>query len=135
MTTPSAAISRVRLDRGTIWEIGLLGAILATLFVVQIGLFGLTPSGAVASHAPSLSQAQAISIARSHVSADDSFVSALAGPFPLLYPSERKGPDLLITSYQQVWAVRFRSSSGTRTVILDLVTGDWITTISFAPGE
>src|SRR5438552_19017472 len=116
MTTPSAAIPRVSLDRRTIAEIGLLAAILATLFVVQVGLYGLAPTGAVASHPPALSQAQAISIARTHVAAGEPFVSADAGPLPALYPSDRQGPDNPLASDQQARAASVRTRSGPDTV-------------------
>lgn len=139
MSMSSPVARRLTLDRRTTLEIGFIAAVLATLFAVQVGLYGLAPHEAAASHPPSLSQTQAITVARTHVRPDDRFVSADAGPFTLLVPSERVGPDNMVGSDEQVWAVTFSSrdspSAGSKTVILDKVTGDWITTITFEPTQ
>jgi hypothetical protein len=131
-------IRAIARDRRTTAEIGFIGAVLATLFVVQLGLYGLGPTLIAGSHASTgqataaLTKTEAIAAARAFVSPEDRFVSAAAGPFPFVNPSARMVQDRAVSADERVWAVSFESpGGGWETVILDLFSAEWITTISF----
>jgi hypothetical protein len=138
LRAPRETIRAIAGDRRTSAEIGFIGAVLAALFVVQLGLYGLGPGWVAGGRlsagqsAAALTKPEAIAAARAFVSPDDRFVSAEAGPFPFVNPSGRMAQDRAVSTNELVWAVSFESAAGDwKTVILDLFSAEWITTISF----
>lgn len=133
---------------GGVGAVALVAALAGTLPNGVGGVFSGSVPSVTSSLPAGIMESRAIEISKEFVTSDSVFSSASAGPFSDVYDDDRMGPAAAMQADQLVWAVEYQSEyticppdgsgcwsprPGYTTVILDYLSGDWITTFSYSP--